>query len=62
MTDFERHVRRLETQALAGDLDAVRSLCCIALAAGGTDGEDQPVAIDDGCDVIDLSAYLRVAA
>ncbi len=29
---FDRHVRRLERRALGGDLEAVRSLCCLVLA------------------------------
>lgn len=32
---FLEHVKKLEAQAIAGDLDAVRSLACMALLAEG---------------------------
>lgn len=55
---FVAHVRALETRAEAGDEDAVRSLCCMALLADGW----RPQSPDDGGgEVIDLQKY-RMAA
>jgi hypothetical protein len=35
---FRRHVRKLLRQALGGDRDAVRSLCCIVLTTQDVKG------------------------
>lgn len=55
---FEAHVRLLEAQALAGDLDAVRSLACMALIMGDDPDADPP---EEAPNVVDLIAW-RAAA
>ena len=57
---FIAHVKKLESQALAGDEDAIRSIACMALLTEGFRPQDP----DDGIDaeIIDLSSYLKVAA
>jgi hypothetical protein len=53
---FVAHVRSLEERACSGDLDAAKSLACMALLAEGHSPSDP-----GGGVVIDLSQY-RMAA
>lgn len=53
---FVAHVRSLEERACAGDLDAAKSLACMALIRH--DDGPEP----DGGVVIDLRPYLKLAA
>lgn len=60
---FWKHVKKLEAQALAGDMDAVRSLACMALLAEGFtyNPPDGGEPIEDA--VIDFAEYrARLAA
>lgn len=52
---FMEHVKKLEAQAIAGDLDAVRSLACMALLAEGF--RYNP---DDGGETVDLGVNENV--
>lgn len=54
---FAAHIKPLESAALAGDLNAVRSLACMVLIAEGFGGPPD----DGGCEIVDLSQY-RLAA
>lgn len=54
---FVAHVRSLEARAIAGDVDAAKSLACMALLKHD-DGPDDP----GGGEVINLVPYLKLVA
>lgn len=54
---FNEHVRALEERAIDGDIDAAKSLACMALLVEGFPEPDP-----DGGEVIDLLPFLRRAA
>lgn len=51
---FRKHIRRLERRACAGDVNAVRSLACMALLLEGPP-DDRKTA-----PVIEFAPYLRL--
>lgn len=54
---FVKHIKHLEQLAIAGDMDANKSLACMALLVEGWSPTDPP---GDGV-VIDFAPYLRAA-
>lgn len=57
--NFRKHVLDLQARAENGDMDASKSLACMALLAegGGDDGDGEPMPAN----VVFLSAYRKAA-